>query len=370
MRTKAVLRRTIAAGLVAASIGTATGCAVTVDNVPLPKPGIGAPGYKINAAFRDALNLPDRAHVKIGGTDIGVVTGISTTNFIADVEMEIREDIRLPRGTTAELRQATPLGDIFVAMTLPAARDGAEMLRPGDTIGTEHTSAGASVEQLMVSISMLLNGGGLNQAAKITSEMNSMFAGRAPQLAHLLTELSSAIDALNRRTADIASVLSGVNVLTGELAARKAELGEAADTFPALLGLFAENNRDISALISKVSVTMSALGDFTETTGPEFVGLFDSIQRLMSGFTQMGDELGQALERFDQMYPSIMASFDGPNLSVAATVSYLSVGALTDPRGSRWPEVGDVPAFIGSLAQVIEKVIGRLNSPPRTEGGR
>ncbi|MBF6445272.1 MCE family protein [Nocardia farcinica] len=362
--------RIAAAALSLAVLTGTTGCAVTVDNVPLPKPGIGGPGYTIHVVFDDALNLPERAHVKIGGTDIGVVEEISTTNFLADVELEIREDIRLPRGTTAELRQATPLGDIFVAMTLPEHDPNAPVLQPGDTIGTDLTSAGASVEQLMVSISMLLNGGGLNQAAKITSEMNSMFAGRAPQLAHLLNELGAAITALNQRTADIDSVLHGLNVLTGEMAARKAELGEAADTFPALLGLVAENNRDISALIGKVSVTMAALGDFTETTGGDFVSLFDSIQKLMGGFTAMGDDLGQMLQRYEQLYPSIAASFEGEALSVAATVSYLSIGALTDPSGSRPPELNDVPLFIGSLAQVIEKVIGRLTSPPRQEGGR
>ncbi|WP_084538075.1 MCE family protein [Nocardia puris] len=364
------VRRGVVALVAALGVGAASGCAVTVDNVPLPKPGLDAPGYTLHATFRDALNLPDRAHVRIGGTDIGVVTGISTTNFIADVEMEIRHDIRLPRGTTAELRQATPLGDIFVAMTLPPQDPGAPLLGPGDTIGVENTSAGASVEQLMVSISMLLNGGGLNQAAEITAEMNSMFGGRAPQLAHLLSEMTAAITALNERTADIDAVLAGVNVLTGELAARKAELGQAADTFPDLLGLLAENNQDISALIAKVAVTMAALGDFTETSGGEFVSLFDSVGRLMSGFTQMGDDLRLTLERLDQLYPSIMASFEGPNLSVAATVSYLSIGALTDPTGSRAPELNDVPLFIGSLAQVIEKVIGRLTSPPRQEGGR
>ncbi|WP_280248308.1 MCE family protein [Nocardia abscessus] len=359
------LRHTAVASVLVAALSTATGCTMTVANLPMPKPGIGAPGYPIRAAFRDALNLPDHAHVKIGGTDIGVVTAISTTNFIAEVEMLIREDIRLPRGTTAELRQATPLGDIFVAMTLPrAAPDGAN-LRAGDVIGTEHTAAAASVEQLMMSVSMLINGGGINQAAKITSEMDSMFAGRAPQLAHLLSELTSVIAALNQRTGDIDNVLAGLNVLTGELARRKAELGDAADTFPGLLALLAENNQSIVDLLDKVSVTMTALGDFTETTGPQAVGLFDSIQRLMAGFTQMGDDLGGTLDGLHTLYPSLMASLDGPALAVAATVSYLSVGALTDPSGSRLPEVGDVPAFIGSLAQVIEKVIGRVTSPPQ-----
>ncbi|MBF6463612.1 MCE family protein [Nocardia beijingensis] len=355
---------TVAAALVAA-MSTATGCSVTVANLPMPKPGIGAPGYTIRAAFCDALNLPDHAHVKIGGTDIGVVTAISTTNFIAEVDMLIREDIQLPRGTTAELRQATPLGDIFVAMTLPATAPGAENLRAGDVIDTEHTSAAASVEQLMMSVSMLINGGGINQAAKITSELDSMFAGRAPQLAHLLSELTHVIAALNQRTGDIDNVLTGLNVLTGELARRKAELGDAADTFPALLALLAENNQSIVDLLDKVSTTMTALGDFTETTGPQAVSLFDSIQRLMAGFTRMGDDLGGTLNGLHTIYPGLMASLDGPTLAVAATVSYLSVGALTDPSGSRPPELGDVPAFVGSLAQVIEKVIGRVTSPPQ-----
>ncbi|BDT90564.1 putative Mce family protein [Nocardia sputorum] len=361
---KALRRTTVAAALVAA-MSTATGCSVTVANLPMPKPGIGAPGYTIRAAFRDALNLPDHAHVKIGGTDIGVVTAISTTNFIAEVDMLIREDIQLPRGTTAELRQATPLGDIFVAMTLPATAPGGENLRAGDVIDTEHTSAAASVEQLMMSVSMLINGGGINQAAKITSELDSMFAGRAPQLAHLLSELTNVIAALNQRTGDIDNVLTGLNVLTGELARRKAELGDAADTFPALLALLAENNQSIVDLLDKVSTTMTALGDFTETTGPQAVSLFDSIQRLMAGFTQMGDDLSGTLNGLHTIYPGLMASLDGPTLAVAATVSYLSVGALTDPSGSRPPELGDVPAFVGSLAQVIEKVIGRVTSPPQ-----
>lgn len=352
-----------AAAITAATLVATSGCAVTVSSMPMPKPGIGAPGYTIHASFRDALNLPDRAHVKIGGTDVGVVTKIKTTNFIADVEMLIREDIQLPRGTTVELRQATPLGDMFVGMTLPSAQDsGGELLRAGDTIGTDHTAAGASVEQLMMSISMLINGGGINQAAKITTEMNSMFAGRGPQLAHLLTEMTDVITALNKRTGDLDNVLGGLNVLTGELARRKAELSQAADTFPGLIGLFNENNQQIVDLLTKLSTTMVALHDFSDTTGDDFVSLFDSIQKLMAGFAQSSD-LTPMLDGLHTIYPGIMNSMQGPVLAIEATVSYLSIGALTDPSGSRWPAIGDVPAFIGSFIQVLQKVFGRLASP-------
>ncbi|WP_405495833.1 MlaD family protein [Nocardia sp. NBC_00511] len=362
------LRTSTIGGLLAAvTLVTASGCAVTVDSLPLPKPGIGGPGYTVHAAFTDALNLPDHAHVKIGGTDIGVVTAIRTTNFLADVRMLIRDDIRLPKGTTVELRQATPLGDMFVAMTLPSAQEAGEPLHDGDTIGTDHTAAGASVEQLMMSISLLLNGGGINQAAKITTQMNSMFAGRAPELSHLITELTGTIGALNQRTGDIDAVLTGLNGLSGELARRKAELGAAADSFPALLGLVSENNQQIVDLLTKIATTTDALGDFSNTTGGDFVSLFNSIQALMSGFAQ-SDQLTGALDGLHGIYPSLMASLRGPALAVAATVSYLSIGALTDPSGSRWPQLGDVGQFAGSLQQVLEKVFGRLTSPPQTPG--
>ncbi|MEU6563382.1 MCE family protein [Nocardia nova] len=353
--------------MTATTVGV-SGCGVTLQNMPMPKPGIGGPGYTVHAAFTDVLNLPDHAHVRIGGTDIGTVTSIETTNFIADVKMEIRQDITLPRGTTVELRQATPLGDMFVAMTLPSAQEAGPPLHDGETIGTDHTGTAASVEQLMMSVAMLVNGGGINQAAQITSQMNSMFAGRGPQLTHLLNELTSVITALNQRTGDIDATLQGLNGLSGELARRKKELGEAADTFPALLGLVNENNQRIIDLTTKVSTTMAALGDFTDTSGPQFLSLFDSIQKLMTGFTQMDGNLTGALNELGEMYPGFMASFRGPGLAVMPVVSYLSIGALSDPHGSRWPEIGDVPAFIGSLTQVFEKVFGRVISPPRIPG--
>lgn len=360
------LRAALAASVCAAAVASSTAaCSLTVADLPMPEPGIGGPGYTLHATFRDALNLPDRAHVRIGGTDIGVVTGISTTSFLADVEMQIRADIQLPEGTTAELRQATPLGDIFVAMTLPSAEAAGPPLRAGATIGAEHTASAASVEQLMISISLLLNGGGLNQAARVTAELDSIFAGKAPQLRHLVGEMTSVMAALNRRTADLDATLGGLSVLTGELAGRKAELGAAADSFPQLIGLFSENNQAIVDLINRVAVTMDALGDFSATNGPQFVSLFQSIQNLMNGFSQMGDDLTGTLEGFHQLYPWMSDSLRGPNLAVGATLSYLDVGALTDPGGSRWPEVGDVPAFLGSLAEVIAKVTGRLASPPQ-----
>lgn len=356
-RDSGTVWRAAALGVVTAT--TVAGCGMTVDTVPLPKPGVPGPTYTVHAEFKDALNLPTRAHVKIGGTDIGVVTAIGARNFVADITMRVRADITLPEGTTAELRQATPLGDMFVALTLPEDH-GQQALRDGDTIGLDHTSVGASVEELMMSVSMLLNGGVLNQVARITTEMDSMFAGRGPQLSHLIVELTDVLGALNRRTDQIDGVLTGLNDLMGDLNSRKAELGRAADAFPPLIGVIADNNKAITALIAKVTVTMNALGDFTNTTGPQLTGLFNSVQKLMSGFTEMGDNLSGSLAALNVLYPDITNSFKGNELAAALTISSFDLPAITDPAGSRLPGTQDVPLFIGSLSQVLQRVIGRV----------
>ncbi|WP_280235683.1 MCE family protein [Nocardia cyriacigeorgica] len=356
------LHRMTAVALAVLALG---GCTVTIDNLPLPQPGVDGPTYTLHAVFDDALNLPERARVKIGGTDVGVVTEIDTVDFHAEVELAISSSIQLPEGTRAELRQATPLGDVFIALTVPERSPEAVPLADGATIDREHTAAGASVEQLMMSMSMLLDGGALNQVARITSEMNSMIGGRGPQLAHLLTELTATLDALNQRTGQIDSVLHGLTGLTTTLNARKAELGAAAAQFPPLIGVIAENNQAIVDLTAKVSVTMAALGDFTTTTGDRFRSLFDSVQQLMGGFTRMGDNLAGTLDGLHNLYPSLQATTEGTGLAVGARISYLSLGALTDPTGSRLPDGSDPAAFAGSLAQVLARVQERLQGGHR-----
>lgn len=131
LRSGRTARRAIVALAVSATAVVASGCGATVESLPLPKPGAGGETYTVHAAFDNALNLPDQAKVKIGGSDVGVVTKITTKDFKANVDLAIRKDIELPQGSTAELRQATPLGDVFVAVSIPKAVPGGELIKDG-----------------------------------------------------------------------------------------------------------------------------------------------------------------------------------------------------------------------------------------------
>ncbi|MFI6871094.1 MCE family protein [Nocardia sp. NPDC050406] len=363
-RTKRIRRSIVALAASAATLAV-SGCGFTVEKLPLPKPGAGNDTYTVHAVFENALNLPDQAKVKIGGSDVGVVTNIETKNFEAHVDLAIRTDIELPADSTAELRQATPLGDVFVAVSKPKAQSGQQLLKDGDTLNRDHTSAGATVEELLLSVSLLFNGGGIASLSKLTSELDSIVGGRGPQLAHLLTEMTGVTTSLNDNSARVDQVLAGFGALSSTLEANHNELGQVADTLPTMIGAIAENNQALGDLLARISTTSAALGDYANTTSGDLASLLDNVKQLMDALAQTEPDLGPALDALRDIRPKADASFKGNTLAVAATLSMLDIGLLTDPANSKFPDLKDLNDFGGSLIQVLQIVYGRISGGHR-----
>ncbi|MQY27054.1 MCE family protein [Nocardia aurantia] len=357
--------RSVVALVVTAALGAAAGCGLTVEKVPLPKPGQSGETYKIRAYFSNALNLPDQAKVKIGGSDVGVVTHIETKNFQAIVDMSIRKDIELPKGSTAELRQATPLGDVFVAVSKPRSEPGAAMLRNGDTLPIEQTGAGATVEELLMSVSMLFNGGGIAAIGKLTSELDSAVGGRADQVGDLVKQLTAVTTNLNSNSKRVDDVLAGFHDLAGTIQEHHDELGKVADSLPQMIGAIAENDQNIGQLLTKLSTTSAALGDYANNSDAQLAGLLDSTTRLMGALAATGDNFGALMDSLHQLRPGVDATFKGTSLAAQVNVTSLDIALLTAPGTSKLWDQRDLQEFAGSLIQVLQIVQGRLNGGHR-----
>ena len=107
----------------------------------------GFAGVLLDGGFANTLNLPMNAKEKLAGADVGQVESMLARNYTPVTTLRIRTGVQLRRGSTAELRTATPLGDVSVALK-PPADDPADtpMLKNGDTIGLDSTAAATTVE--------------------------------------------------------------------------------------------------------------------------------------------------------------------------------------------------------------------------------
>lgn len=289
----AVLLLPLASALIA-------GCAMTATDLPLPGGGISGETYQLTAIFDEALNLPFKAQVKLNGVRVGQVTEIRADDYTAKVTFKVSESVKLPTGTTAELRQATPLGDVFVSLNPPKTKSAAptstaDFLVDGQTIGPESTAAAATVEDLLGALSMLVNGGGLNQLGTIVREGNLALEGHGEQFQHLLGELNTTVTTLNRRTGEIDRVLDSAASLSALAARRRATIDSALRDFtPAIKVLIGETDRFTRA--------MQSLGRLSQTTdqlavqaGDDLVAVVQNLGPILDGFADLKGKLAPTL---------------------------------------------------------------------------
>ncbi|OZF04288.1 hypothetical protein CH302_02420 [Rhodococcus sp. 15-2388-1-1a] len=335
------------------------GCSTTLEDLPLPSPGVGADSYRIDAVFTDALNLPQQAKVKLGGVDIGQVQEIDAENYTARVQMAIRSGVNLPSDVRAELRQATPLGDVFVSLSSPGSGPDTPRLQPDSTIDITSTSAGASVEELLASASLVVNGGGVSRLQTIIAELDTAIDGRSADASNILTELTATVTDLNERTDRIDSMLDRTQELSSILGARTDAIDAIAQQLPELTQTLADNSKGITDVIAAAGGAAGKLATFTDETGPALRDLLVGTEQTLSSVAAIGDDLDVAMKQLEQLAPKLASNTKGNSVAIYVRLSWLSLAALDDPE-SHWPGAQDGEDFVGSLTDTLNRVYGRV----------
>jgi len=204
--------------LVALAISLTAAC--SLDPTRLPVPGAYSPqaAYRIKIQFSSVLNLPARAKVDSGGVQIGVLDHVQLDGTTAVAYVDISGDTTLPGNTRAELRQATPLGDIYIAL-LPPGDHPAAVLRDGDTIPLRNTAPADNVEDLLRSLSNLVSGGAVGTLQSTVVNLNKAFPKDPAELIRYQQTIAGVLNdlAANQHTMD--GILSSMENITTNLAA-------------------------------------------------------------------------------------------------------------------------------------------------------
>lgn len=209
-----------------------TGCGAPgfsgIEDVPLPGGAdLGDHPYEITADFGDVLSLAPQSSVKVNDVAVGRVTKISLApdTWQARVTMKINGKIELPANAYAHLEQSSLLGEKYIQLSPPASGTAVGTLASGDRIPLTRTNRNPEVEEVFGALSMLLNGGGINQLKTITTELNKALTGQEPQVRSMLRRVDTLVTNLDDHRGDITAALDGVNRLSTTLATRKQDVG-------------------------------------------------------------------------------------------------------------------------------------------------
>jgi len=318
--------RAVALALVGAL--TLSGCGPALTDMPRPGGSVSGPTYRITAEFADALNLPDGAHVRVDGVEVGRVTSISTTNFVARVQLTLPAKVLLTDQATAELRLTTPLGEGFIAID---PGHGARTLRAGDVIPAAATSTAASVEDMLAAASVLLTGGGLAQLRTIVVELNKVISGNAGDTPSLLRSLNDALGALNARTGDIDRTLAALDTLSDTLAKRRDTIRAAlADTVPAAK-LLADQTDKFADLLARVAALGKAGDTVVRATRKDLVATLKSAEPVLDALISISNQVGPTLAQLIKFGKFLDSAVPGDYLTGDAQFSSNSIGFGTSP---------------------------------------
>lgn len=333
--------KTLAASLVLA-IGV-SGCGFSLQSFPKIGSQHG-PSYPLRARFTNVLNLPADAQVREGAAVVGQVSSISTHNFLADLTLAIRRGIRIPVGTTAEVRFDSPLGDEYVLLT-PPANQAKGWLASDAVIPATATSTAPSVEDVLTVLGTVLNGGGISQLHTIVSQLNDALDGNQSQIRDLLGQLATTLGSLAAHTPDIASAISAVGSLAAQLNAGAGVITRGIVVLAPATRVLASENSDLHALLVQLTNLSRTANRIVAASGDDSVNdahqLLPVVNQLVGVESKLGPDLTD-IARFEAETPKI------------APGDYLQVAVNLNAEFAPGPADADAPSGSSAVTALLE----------------
>ncbi|PJE23429.1 MAG: mammalian cell entry protein [Mycobacterium sp.] len=313
-----MIRRWLVAALVAGAC-LVSGCSLDPARLPVPGAYVPIGKYSIKIEFSSVLNLPARAKVDLGGVQVGVLDRVQLVGSTAVAYVDVNNSVKLPQNTRAELRQATVLGDIYIAL-LPAENPAPSHLHDGDTIPLRNTVPADNVEDILRSVSTLVSGGSLSTLEESVANFNNAFSKDPAELDRMRQKLSGMLRDLAANQDRIDEILTSTERVSNGLLAETGAFDRLINEGPVRL-------RAMSAVLPSIVQLLVCAQDLGRYGGELFVPNTPDLLQMLSYITPTVKTIASADTTLPAMADKMIAlirdklipfySNGGPRLSVS-----------------------------------------------------
>lgn len=279
-----------------------SGCGVSgLYGVPLPGgPDTGDQPYRVTAYFRDVLDLVPQANVKVNDVGVGKIERIEAVEidgaYAAKVTMVVNRDAVLPDNAEAAVRQTSLLGEKFVELRAPADRPASTPLEDGDEIPIERTQRNAEVEEVLGALSMLINGGGIEQIQSIAHELNTALEGNEPEVRALLSDLDTLFAGLDAQKNEITRAIEGLNQLSVTVNGQRDQLVTAIEQLEPGLAVLRDQRTQLVGMLQALERLGTVATDVVNRSRDDVIADLRALQPTLTELVRAGGNLPKALE--------------------------------------------------------------------------
>lgn len=303
------VRRRVLAMLAAATMAL-TGCGFHgLYGMHLPGGAdVGSHPFSVTIYFDNVLDLVPQSAVRLNDVPVGRVETItlsskkdnsgdpSTNGWTAKVTVTVNSDVKLPSNARAMIKQTSLLGEKYVDLEQPMDTPSSTLLKNGDTIPITRTGSAPETEEVLGALSLLLNGGGLQQIKVITTELNKALDGNEGAVRDLLGQLKTFVGTLDAQKNQILDSLAKVNQLAITLNQNRKTIVNALDTFPQALSVLRQNRSKLTQMLVSLSNLGNVATHVIDATQTNFVSSLKSLAPAVEQLTASGSNLVSALK--------------------------------------------------------------------------
>lgn len=349
---------------VALTLG-ATGCQWDgLNSLPMPgAEGTGEGSYKISIQMPNVTTLTQNSPVRVDDVPVGTVTGIEVQDWHAVVTVSLDGNVKLPANATAKIGQTSLLGSNHIELAPPTDVPPEGELKAGDVIPLDRAGAYPTTEQVLSSLSVVLNGGGVAQLETITRELNAALSGREEAIRDLLPQLNELTTNLEAQTGDIIAALNGLDRLGGQLSQQRAVLGSAIERIHPALTVLADRRANITNALTALGELSDVTQRVISASGENLKANLASLEPVLRQLSDTGNNLIESLK--------ILLTFPFPmeNIDKAIKGDYLNLFMTVDMTGKRLDSNWLTGTPLGGRFGGVEGVVGSFAPPTASDSG-
>jgi phospholipid/cholesterol/gamma-HCH transport system substrate-binding protein len=292
------MKRRLAVIAATAGLLALTGCSFRgAESLPLPGgPDLGNGPYEIEVDFANVLDLVPQSVVKVNDVSVGKITSVRLDGWHARVTCLVRRDVKLPDNAIATVGQTSLLGEKFVALSASPTEAPQGALGAGDVIPLSRTSRGTEIEEVLSALSLLLNGGGLEQVTTITNELNAAMNGRTDTIRDVLRRVDTFVGTLDRNRSAITQALDSIDRLSGKLAAEKKTIADTIDRTGPAVKILDQNRADLTKMLVSLDKLSKVTTRVVNLSQEDLLANLRALEPILRNLNKAGDDLPKNLE--------------------------------------------------------------------------
>jgi len=268
----------------------------------------GASGaISVDAIFSDIGDLPRFANVQTGDVKVGSVRAIKLDGYHARVTMRLSSGAHIPSNAHALIRSTSLLGEKFVDLRPPEGLPAStESLRNGDVIPIERTERIAGIDDALIKLGRLLQGGTSADLATVIHSSATILRGREDALGQLFTELRRFSGVLADHAPDVASAIVNLDTAFKSLAGGGDTLAKAISSSAEATTILADQQADLDRLVGSLDRASAVLARYGTATRPSSDAALKDLRLILDQVMKSTGDLDKtlsALAKFVDLWP-------------------------------------------------------------------